>query len=417
MTFIVKKNLIGIFAGTAIVALCGLSWACSVPVFRYALERWDADLYELILFHQGDLSTEHRALVDHLQTKGPASNANIRLRFVDINVEEPDVEEPGGESNADSYERVRALWKSQQASELPWLVVRSPATQMEIWSGNLKDSATETLFDSPVRQEITKRLLLGQTAVWVLLDGTSDEDLRTRNDEAFALLKQRLAEEQAQLKLPEIEEADIQNGLVDIDPDELRIEFSTLRLSREDAREKAFIQMLLATEDDLLEFQQPMAFPIFGRGRVLYALVGAGISVENIHAACAELTGPCTCQVKAQNIGADLLMSVAWDQLVKPTADEEKPLPPLTGLAGLGEPLGDEPEDNSASMSEKSDLVAENAPPSEMPVAESPLVGHQVSIDKPRVETGFSPLMTGLLVLLGLGVIGIAGASLLIVKR
>ena len=40
--------------------------ACNVPVFRYALERWAADAYELVVFHREPLTTNQQALVASL---------------------------------------------------------------------------------------------------------------------------------------------------------------------------------------------------------------------------------------------------------------------------------------------------------------------------------------------------------------
>ena len=39
------------------IALASVAIACQVPVFRYALERWPADNYELVVLH--DLSLIH----------------------------------------------------------------------------------------------------------------------------------------------------------------------------------------------------------------------------------------------------------------------------------------------------------------------------------------------------------------------
>jgi hypothetical protein len=110
-----------------------------------------------------------------------------------------------------------------------------------------------------------------------------------------------------------------------------------------------FIEMLLSSEEDLREEKpQTMAFPIFGRGRALYALVGKGINNDTIDAAGADLTGPCTCTVKEQNPGIDMLMPVAWDELVEKLPEADKPLPPLVGLTGFGEePEKTEPEPGS----------------------------------------------------------------------
>jgi hypothetical protein len=84
--------------------------------------------------------------------------------------------------------------------------------------------------------------------------------------------------------------------------------------------------MLLATEPDLKQSSGPIAFPVFGQGRALYALVGKGIKHETIDEAASFLIGSCSCQVKEKNPGSDLLMAVDWKGLLKEQA---------TGLADL----------------------------------------------------------------------------------
>ena len=45
----------------------GPASACNVPVFRYALERWKPDAYEVHVFHKGPLSERDRAAVRLLE--------------------------------------------------------------------------------------------------------------------------------------------------------------------------------------------------------------------------------------------------------------------------------------------------------------------------------------------------------------
>ncbi len=92
----------------------------------------------------------------------------------------------------------------------------------------------------------------------------------------------------------------------------LRIAFSMVRVSRTDPAEAFLVRMLLQSESDLPTLDEPMAFPVYGRGRVLYALVGAGTNAVNIGGACAFLTGPCLCECKAPSIGAVRLMAADW---------------------------------------------------------------------------------------------------------
>ena len=89
---------------------------------------------------------------------------------------------------------------------------------------------------------------------------------------------------------------------------------------------------MLASEPDLRELAGPQAFPVFGRGRVLYALVNRGINKDNIAEGCAFLVGGCSCVVKAENPGTDLLMSVNWEGALAGQSAAEPELPPLTGV-------------------------------------------------------------------------------------
>ena len=43
--------------------------ACNVPVFRYALERWEADPYEMVVFHREPLTAEQQALLAEMEKR------------------------------------------------------------------------------------------------------------------------------------------------------------------------------------------------------------------------------------------------------------------------------------------------------------------------------------------------------------
>jgi hypothetical protein len=58
-----------------------------------------------------------------------------------------------------------------------------------------------------------------------------------------------------------------------------------------------------------------MVFPVYGRGLVLYAMIGSGIHAATITAAAEFLTGACSCEVKSQNPGLELLLTADWDEI------------------------------------------------------------------------------------------------------
>lgn len=297
-------------------------WACSVPVFRYALEKWPPDTYQALVFHRGPLTAVQEALTRDLTRDGLAGrlHVNISLQAVDL------AQNPAPE--------LLALWQQLGTTTLPWLVVRYPQASRlpdHIVSGPLTEATLKQAFDSPARQEITRRLGHGDSAVWVLLE-IGD---RQRDDTTTKLIETRLNYLATVLKLPAIEAQDIAAGLVTVPEGGLKLAFSLLRVSRSDPAEAAFIQMLLGSEADLREIKEPILFPVFGRGRALYALAGKGISHETLDEAATFLIGKCSCQVKELNPGVDLLLAANWDKLVKAQVSSDQSLPTLPTLVEL----------------------------------------------------------------------------------
>ena len=192
--------------------------ACSVPVFRYALERWPSDTYQAVVFHRGPMTEAQQAEVKNLTPEGLAGqmHANVSVRTVDLD-QTPDPES-------------LALWEQAKSATLPWMVLRhASATNQPVilWSGPLADSTTKQLLDSPLRKEIVRRLAAGESVVWTLLEiGDPQKD-----DEAAKLLETRLAYLTSVLKLPKLDQQDV---VAEAD-EQLRLAFSVVRLSRQDA--------------------------------------------------------------------------------------------------------------------------------------------------------------------------------------
>ena len=292
-------------------------WACSVPVFRYAWEKWPADAYPATVFHRGPLSAAQQALLRDLSAEGPPgrSAANVSLELVDLaQTPAPAASEP---------------WWPAPTNALPWLVVRyPPAARLpgQVVSAPLAETTVRQLLGSPARQELTRRLQRGESAVWVLLEiGDRQRDAATAK-----LAETRLAYLASVLKLPALDPADIAAGLVSVPAGGLKLAFSVVRVSRTDPAERAFVAMLLGTEADLDGIKEPILFPVFGRGRALYALAGAGINHATIDEAATFLIGKCSCQVKELNPGVDLLLATDWAAAVQTPSATQRSTPPLT---------------------------------------------------------------------------------------
>jgi hypothetical protein len=287
-----------------VVALAGLgpqapARACNVPVFRYALEHWRPDAYEILLYHRGPLGDADKQAFTALADRIDAGGHNIKLSRIDL------------DDTLD--ERQQAIFDHQQQPQLPWLVVRYPeqlGINADVWSGQFNGETAELLLDSPVRRELTKRILAGETSVWLLLEGENAAE----NAAARQQLESSIHKLKQELKLPELTD-DPEDEIATGGPP-LKIAFSVLPISRTDPREALLRKMLIGSESDLAERRDPMVFPVFGRGRALFGLVGPGITEQNIADSATFLTGPCSCQVKEANPGFDLLLADRFDEVI-----------------------------------------------------------------------------------------------------
>jgi hypothetical protein len=302
--------------------LPAVALACSIPVFRYAIEHWQPDPYQVFVYHDQELTAEDHELIGWLREQ-EALGANIEEHLIDMRKPlEP----------AD-----QARWERLGDVKPPRLVVQLPKRigdgEAPVSSASWDREELESLVRSPKRSELAERLTRGDV-VWVFLDGTTKEE----NDRLYTLLEEQIAVQQETIKLGEIDEADRKD--LAGDPTELKVKFSALRLARDEAAEKWFREILLSIEPDLRDDElkdQPMVFPVFGRARALYALVGQGINADMIKEAAVFLTEGCQCTVKAENPGVDLLVPVRWDDVIEVSEPEEVDLP-LVGLGG-GTPL------------------------------------------------------------------------------
>lgn len=303
----------------------GPAWACSIPVFRYALERWPAAPYEAVVFHKGPLGAEDKALLETLKKAALDGDgtANLVVHAADV---------------AGKLEKeAAALWQREGAAETPWLVLLYPfelRVESNAWSGRPTKEVVAALLDSPARREIARRLAAGDCAVWLLVESGD----KAKDAAAAKLLREELKKLDTVLELPPAdafgEEPPEPSPAPDAPPaakQELKVAFSSLRVSRGDKAERAFLDLLLGVDPELKKEQEPMAFAIFGQGRALPCLIGKGINADNIGEICAFVIGPCSCQVKAMNPGWDLLLTTDWAAVIEGRPVTEQEAPALAG--------------------------------------------------------------------------------------
>ncbi|MDF1814203.1 MAG: hypothetical protein P1V20_18505 [Verrucomicrobiales bacterium] len=156
-------------------------------------------------------------------------------------------------------------------------------------------------------------IIEGNSAVWVQVDSGN----QAADDEAFERLQSRLKFFEAVAELPEIDPNDPSSRLGP--GPKLELKFSAFRIKRENPVAK----MIAGDKLDSLPEAEPWIAPIFGRGRVLGIWEASRMDEEGIDEACFYLTGACSCQVKVQNPGWDLVMNVDWDERLLAVFQEE----------------------------------------------------------------------------------------------
>ncbi|MHC4994506.1 MAG: hypothetical protein ACYTGQ_05570 [Planctomycetota bacterium] len=324
-----------VLGALAAACLATAASACQIPVFRYALERWEPDDFTAVVFHQGPLGETDAALVQQLREAAASKDHPLNLR-----VETADLNLPMDPLNKLMLDHFGGF------DTYPAMMVRFPKsvkTDQLAYRGALNADTVSSVIDSPARQEIADRILDGQSAVWVLIESGDT----TADDAAEARLQAELDRLENELVLPTEEDLRNDEYFMETTTVDLRLEFSILRLNPKDPIENAHAQVLLGSEPGLHEITDPIVIPVFGRGRSYFALAGKGISPTQIEANAAFMTGACSCQVKEENPGADLLFAVNWPARVTGSVIPDKPLPELSSL-GL---LDLAPVDDTATVS------------------------------------------------------------------
>ncbi|MCX8237794.1 MAG: hypothetical protein OSB05_03145 [Akkermansiaceae bacterium] len=271
------------------------TFACQVPVFRYALERWQADPFRLQIISNGPPPA---------LSEIPA-HLNLEFESLDLTQLTP----------AQQFSIVGL----DQITEYPAFLLHPP----ESWTNPAalvfpaSESSLKNILDSPLRQRIKNDLLAGESTVWVLIEGSNE----VANEATFQQLEETLEKAQAQIKIPEGVIQANQVGKVgdDISLDDvlrstipLKISFKIERIKRHTPAEQAFLRILTANRPSPPE--EPLVVPIFGRGRTPGPLLGSSITPEAILTACEYLCGACSCQVKSGNPGYDLLFQANWQE-------------------------------------------------------------------------------------------------------
>ena len=234
-----------------IILLAGMvSLACTTRVSEWVLLNAVPFTYTLVYFHSRPISES--VTKQNRSIREEIKNANIRFEEV----------KRSGISNPyyGLYYRNRLFSRYERADELAGL-------------GN-----------SPLREKIAAELMEGKLCVMLYLKTDDNE----KDKKGLNTLHEALASSP------------------------FREIITVVELSRNSREEHHFASMLLNVEEDLKEIQLPMLFGVFGRFKALEPLLGKGISEENIKLMIDYFTAECSCLIKDDLPGTDILFPDKW---------------------------------------------------------------------------------------------------------
>lgn len=235
-----------------IVVLAGLiSLACTTRVSEWVLLNALPNQYTLVYFHKGQLTDVQKK--ENLEVTESIKNANIQFRTA-------------------AREDVNTPWYGLYYENRLFSKYESPA-------------AIRNLTSSPLRQKVASELMAGKLCVMVYLKSDNKE----KDDKGLGTLKKTLASSPF-------------GEIIEI-----------VEISRNSKEESHFASLLLNVEDDLKKIPEPMLFGVFGRFKALEPLLGNGINEENINLLIDYLTAECSCLIKDDLPGTDILYTNNWD--------------------------------------------------------------------------------------------------------
>ena len=232
-----------------IASLIGL--ACTTRVSEWVLLNALPDQYTLVCFHNDPLTTSVKSQNKELADAFKAANIHFKT------ASRKDISEPW----YGLYYEERLFTRFKTAPEV------------------------KSLISSPLRENIASELMAGKLCVMVYLLSDNKE----KDDNGRKILQKALS-------------ASPFGSII-----------SVVELSRSSKGENIFVTMLLNVEDDLKYISEPMLFGVFGRFKALEPLLGKGITEENINLMIDYFTAECSCLIKDDLPGTDILFNGNWD--------------------------------------------------------------------------------------------------------
>jgi len=273
--------------------------ACDIPVCEYALLHWPRQDYVLYYLHDGTEAPADAETNELLRQVAAGQAGHANLRFTSVNTA------LGPESLTPD---ARYVLKTHGELARPRHMLISPKGRT-VFSGRITAGDIRDLLASPKTAALADMLSRGVRGVLLVM---------TDSDEAQNAAALEIAQ-----------------GVIDAAQD-AKVRMGLLAVSRQDPRELWLVRQLLAVEGDLGGRSGPMVFGAYGRCHVTEPYLGKGINPTNLTELAGFMNGPCTCDIKAANLGADLVSNLAWDAQVSRTGTPPWPMAPA-GYMTFGE--------------------------------------------------------------------------------
>ena len=379
--------------------------ACDTPVHRYAMYNWAPTPYYVFYLYHGKVDSKdepvNKLLEDLVEVE---DNTQTNLEFVALDLD----------TSADVDYLPEELQKIAEAKgNSPFHAVVNPIGAV-LYTGRMGQDQAKALIDSPLRKRIAESLNLHDGVLLFLECSDPAEN------------KKAAAEIEKAIKLAS------QGGIeVDDDSEPLSVPPTTWKVgyipvSRQAAGEDWLVRMLLSI-DRLTEEEKklPMVFPLYGRGRSLVPFLGEGILAEGLLDSVFFINGPCSCQVKDQNPGIDLLTSWDWEETALKIAERTGTETGNEHLLGedmyleiaIGEVPAGETEDD-IDPGPDINLGPEETLPESTPVAQEPAPTNTAEADKEIQKESFvDSLSTTLLAVFAAGFLALAALGLMLIRR
>ena len=286
--------------------------ACQIPVFRYAMWRWPASSYRIILFHRGALSPQQSTWAGELKQACEQETKPVNAGFEDVNLADA------------SAGRTAESWEALKFKDelLPAVVVVYPGSETfesvpkerqerlrSAWAETLSADTPKTLFHSPLRAQVARDLVEANAAVFVLVkSGNTKQD-----EQAQTALRAVLIKMEGELQMPAGDPAILWAENLQ----GLKITFGLRVVDRKDPAEARFLGMALSLApriDAQIAAGHPAIIPLYGRARALTPYLADDKEMGDITTSISQMvTGACSCEIKEMNPGVDLLFAVNWE--------------------------------------------------------------------------------------------------------